>query len=231
MSNMIGIMGPSGFGKSTSLIPNEEIGIKGLNPEETIIINVTGQPLPGAGINKLYPVGLKPTEGGRHFHEKDPFRIASLLKFIDEKLPNIKNVVIEDAGYIMGFDVIDNANNKSFDKWTNLAVNFMKVINAAREMRHDVNVIFLFHIEMGKDERLKIKTSGAMLDNNIYLDGLFTVLLESGVVKEGDSLKYGFFTHSDGTSTRKSPVGMFKEDFILNDMGEALNIINNYYNN
>jgi ABC-type lipoprotein export system ATPase subunit len=45
MSDLIGICGPSGSGKTTAIHGCEEIGIKGLNPEETVIINVAGKPL------------------------------------------------------------------------------------------------------------------------------------------------------------------------------------------
>ena len=105
----------------------------------------------------------------------------------------------------------------------------MKVINSAKSARTDLNVIMMFNTEVGKDERIKIKTAGSMIDNNIYLDGLFTVILESEIRKEGESLKFGFRTKSDGSSTCKSPAGMFKEDFIPNDMGLVLDIMQEYY--
>lgn len=229
MANLIAIMGTSGFGKTTSLLPNPEFGIKGLNPEETFIINVSGKPLPGKGTIRLYPIdNRKLSEGKNHIILTSPDEIATLCKAISDT-PKIKNLVIDDCGYIMGFDVIENANKRNYDKWTALAVNFMKVINAAKNARMDLNVIMMFHTEVGKDERIKIKTSGAMLDNNIYLDGLFTTILESEIRKDGETLKFGFRTKSDGSSTCKSPAGMFKEDFIPNDMGLVLDVMQEYY--
>ena len=229
MANLIAIMGTSGFGKTTSLLPNPEFGIKGLNPEETFIINVSGKPLPGKGTIRLYPIdNRKLSEGKNHIILTNPDEIATLCKAISDT-PKIKNLVIDDCGYIMGFDVIENANKRNYDKWTALAVNFMKVINAAKNARMDLNVIMMFHTEVGKDERIKIKTSGAMLDNNIYLDGLFTTILESEIRKDGETVKFGFRTKSDGSSTCKSPAGMFKEDFIPNDMGLVLETMQEYY--
>ena len=105
----------------------------------------------------------------------------------------------------------------------------MKVINAVKSARMDLNVIMMFHTEVGKDERIKIKTAGSMIDNNIYLDGLFTVILECEIRKDGENIKYGFRTKSDGASTCKSPAGMFDEEFIPNDMGYVLEKMYEYY--
>ena len=189
MANLIGIMGPSGFGKTTGLLANEEFKIKGLNPEETCIINVSGKPLPGKGWRKSYPLDKKLSEGGNHFIVTDPGSMTGLINAI-AGTPRVRNLVIDDAGYIMGFNVIDNAKRKGYDKWVDGAVSFMSVINAAKAARMDLNVFFIFHTEMGKDERMKIKTAGAMIDNNIYLDGLFTVILEAEIQKTDEGVKF-----------------------------------------
>lgn len=229
MANLIGIMGPSGFGKTTSLLPNKKFGIEGLDPKETFIINVTGKLLPGKGSMKLFPIDdRKLSEGKNHIILSSADEIASLCKAIDAT-PAVKNLIIDDAGYIMGFDVIDNIKRKGYDKWSDLASNFMKVINTLKAARIDLNVILMFHTEVGKDERIKIKTAGAMIDNTIYLDGLFTVILESDVIKDGDAIKYVFRTQGGGISTCKSPAGMFEEMFIPNDMGLVLKTIHEYY--
>ena len=77
MANLIAIMGTSGFGKTTSLLPNPEFGIKGLNPEETFIINISGKPLPGKGAMRLYPIDdRKLAEGKNHIILDSPDGIA-----------------------------------------------------------------------------------------------------------------------------------------------------------
>ena len=45
----IAIVGKSGTGKSTSLGQFPELGLKGLPPKETVIINVGGKDLPFKG--------------------------------------------------------------------------------------------------------------------------------------------------------------------------------------
>lgn len=228
MANLIAVMGASGFGKSTSLFPNLELNIKGLNPEETYIINVSGKPLPGKGSMNKYPLGKKISEGGNHRILTNPSDIATLIGTINNT-PKFKNLIIDDAGYIMGFDVIDNAKKKGYDKWVDGAVSFMGVINAAKAARMDLNIVFTFHTEMGKDERMKIKTAGAMIDNNIYLDGLFTSILEADVRKVDSGIEFGFRTNGDGSSTCKTPPGMFDLPFIPNDMGYVLEKMQEYY--
>lgn len=230
MARLIAVMGPSGFGKSTSLLYNEELGIEGLPVEETFIINCAGKDLPGKGSMKMYPLGVKPSEGGRHIILDDSAQIADLISYVDVNLKDIHYLVLEDVGMVMGFDVMDGAKKKGYDKWTDLAVNFMKIVNAAKGCkRHNLNIVFFFHTEVGKDERIKIKTAGSMIDNNIYLDGLFTVILEADVKRELNEVKFGFKTKGDGTSTCKAPVGMFPEAFIKNDMGYVFKKIYEYY--
>lgn len=233
MSNLIGVVGSSGFGKTTSLFKNEDLEIEGLNPEETVIINVTGKPLPMRGANKHYPPNKAIKEGGNHLISRDPEIISKAINYISESRPEIKNLVIDDTGYVMGLELMDNAKKKSFDKWTDLAVDMMKVINSAREARHDLNMIMIFHEEETNTGKVKIKTAGKMIDNNVLLDGLFTVLLYAEMevsTTEGARPKYHFRTNSDGNNTCKSPIGMFDEILIPNDMGKVVKIVNNYYN-
>lgn len=45
-STIVGVIGPSGSGKSTSFFPEEELGIIGLNPKETFVINIASKPFP-----------------------------------------------------------------------------------------------------------------------------------------------------------------------------------------
>lgn len=229
MAHLIAVMGSSGMGKSTSLLPNESLGIKGLNPEETFIINVSGKPLPARGSNVMYPLGIKPSEGGRHVIAKNPEQIATIIAYISEHRLDIKNIVLDDLGYVMGFDVLDNAKRKGYDKWVDTAVDFMSIINALNNARPDLYAFCLFHTEEGKDGKTKIKTSGAMIDNTIYLDGLFTVNVEASITKKDGESVFGFYVRPDEFTTRKSPAGMFEKDYIPNDLGFVKDEMVAYY--
>ena len=58
-----------------------------------------------------------------------------------------------------------------------------------------------------------------MIDNALTLEGLFSIVLFGRVIKQDDgTLKYLFATQTDGETTCKSPIGMFEEEFIPNDL-------------
>lgn len=90
----IGIVGDSGSGKSTSVGSIPELGIQGLNPKETVIINVGGKDLPFRGWAKSY--SGKISEGGNYIETSDADSISKAIKFISENRLDIKNVVVED---------------------------------------------------------------------------------------------------------------------------------------
>ena len=77
---------------------------------------------------------------------------------------------------------------------------------------------------------MKIKTAGKLLDNAIYLDGLFTFILVSKADYDiaTNKVNYKFITQNDGYATAKSPMGCLEPE-IDNDMQEVLNKIKQYY--
>lgn len=111
MANAIAVVGESGSGKSTSLAPAPEIGIIGLDPKETFIINIKDKPLPFKGWKKVYhniPVGTPPTEGN-YFASTDAQAILKVINYVGSSRPDIKNVVIDDSQYVMSQEFMDNA--------------------------------------------------------------------------------------------------------------------------
>lgn len=90
MAEMIAIVGESGSGKSTS--------IRNLNPAETFIISTTGKRPGIKGAVKKYPAFIKTESGysGNFYTTANIDKIATVLKYIDTKRPDIKTVVIDD---------------------------------------------------------------------------------------------------------------------------------------
>lgn len=77
------------------------------------------------------------------------------------------------------------------------------------------------------------KWSGNMklIDDKITLEGLFTIVLFTNIKmnQQSQSLDYVFITQNDGTTTAKSPKGMFETMEIPNDISLLVKKINDYY--
>lgn len=236
MANSIAIVGESGTGKTTSISQIPELGIKGLDPEETFIINVKGKPLPIKGWKSKYrAVSLGgPPEEGNYLSTTDSTLIIKTLMYINANRKDIKNVVLDDGQYIMSEEFMANALKSGYDKFNKMAKNMYDVINTGINMEDSVNFIILMHSDE-EEGKYKIKTLGKMLDDKVNLAGLFTVVLYTTTKTNMQGTEYFFVTnkHIDDRGmhvTAKSPVGMFEEKLIPNDMGYVLEQIEKYNN-
>ena len=220
-SKLIGVVGQTGTGKSTS--------IKHLNPAETYIINVAKKELPFKGAEKLYNAELK-----NYKEVDDANEIARLLKNISEKAPHIKNIVIEDCNYIMGFNIISKATEVGFTKFTLMARDMVDLFREARRLRDDIKVFYFTHPETIEDGGeiigYKIKTAGKMIDNQILLEGLLTMCLYTFVEDNKDgSASYNFLTNRFRKFPAKTPDGMFTDLKIPNNLQLVADTIDAYY--
>ena len=220
-SKLIGVVGQTGTGKSTS--------IKHLNPAETYIINVAKKELPFKGAEKLYNAELK-----NYKEVDDANEISRLLKTISEKAPHIKNIVIEDCNYIMGFNIISKATEVGFTKFTLMARDMVDLFREARRLRDDIKVFYFTHPETIEDGGeiigYKIKTAGKMIDNQILLEGLLTMCLYTFVEDSKDgSATYNFLTNRFRKFPAKTPDGMFADIKIPNNLQLVVDTIDAYY--
>lgn len=99
MSNFVIVAGASGSGKSTS--------VKGLDPDETIVINVLNKRLPFKGSAKSYG-----RETNNLFHVTSWSNVVKLLDNISAKAGNVRNIVIDDGIYIMRTEFFDRSDEK-----------------------------------------------------------------------------------------------------------------------
>lgn len=226
MSNLIAVVGNSGSGKSTS--------IRTLNPSETFIINVASKPLPFKGWKSKYNIWNKDNPTGNFINTSDIDQISKILPYINNKRPEIKNVILEDSQYLMAFEAMDRAKEKGFEKFTDIGQKFYSILKAGILMRDDLNVIVLCHSENvgdGLNPIYKIKTIGKMLDNIITVEGLFTYVLFTSIqIDENNQPSYHFITQSDGTNTAKTPLGCFDTLLIPNDLQFVIDKINEFNN-
>lgn len=193
------ILGASGSGKSTSL--------RNFDPNEIGIFNVASKPLP---FRKKLP-------------KVDNATYTTIYKGLTD--PKLKKYVIDDSQYLMAFESFDHAKETGYGKFTNMALNFRNLINyVVTQLPPDVIVYFLHHTEVAEDGRLKAKTLGKMLDNQLTVEGLFSIVLLCQV--EGS--EHFFITNSDGSNPAKSPMEMF-EPKIDNDLKMVDDTIREYY--
>jgi hypothetical protein len=221
-SKLIGIVGATGTGKSTS--------IKHLDPKDTYIINVAKKELPFKGSEKLYN-----SENKNYKEVDDANEISRLLKNISEKAPHIKNIIIEDSNYIMGFNIVSKATEVGYTKFSLMAKDMVELFREARKLRDDIKVFYLTHPETIEDGGdiigYKIKTAGKLIDNQVLLEGLLTVCLYTFVEEGKDgSVSYNFITNRFKKMPAKSPDGMFDEVKIPNNLKYVCEKLDEYYN-
>ena len=214
MAHSVLIIAESGTGKSTS--------IRNLNPKETFIINIANKPLPFKGWKKNYTMISKDNPKGNMTATSTTAGIIKAIQHVNDKMPHITNLVIDDWQYMSSFEYFDRANEKGYDKFTQIAANLAQVAKMPKDLRDDLYIFFMTHSEEATDinghRKVKAKTIGKMIDNTLTLEGLFSIVLFGRVIKEEDKLVYGFDTQNNGENTCKSPMEMFEEFFIDNDL-------------
>lgn len=219
------ILGESGMGKSTSL--------RNLNPKETFIISTTSKPLPWRGWKKNYTEFNPKTLTGNRVQMYNSSKIAQLLKFISVKMPQIKNIVCDDLQYTMGFEFMDRRNEKGYERFNDIGGGFTDLLRMADQLRDNIHLIFTAHSENTGDAitpHWTLKTIGKMVNEKITPEGLFTYVFYALCEEGDDGMEYVFLTNTDGEHVAKTPLGMFKEKKISNDVAEIIKVIDDYNN-
>ena len=108
----------------------------------------------------------------------------------------------------------------------------MDILRYAEKMRDNCMMVFLTHSEDTGSEikhHYVIKTIGKMLSEKVTLEGLFTYIFFTKVNETEDGgLEYKLVTNNNGECLAKTPLGMFEELEIDNDLNEILKVINDY---
>lgn len=192
-------MGDSGSGKSTSL--------RNFTDKDIKILNVASKPLP--------------------FRKKLPVINNATYEIIGKELikKEFKSYAIDDSQYLLAFEMFDRAKETGYGKFTDIAVRFRNMIDfIIKKMPDDVIVYFLHHTETTDSGKIKAKTVGKMLDSQLTVEGLFSIVL----VCSADGGEHKFITQSDGYTTAKSPMEMFDLE-IDNDLKMVDQTIREYW--
>lgn len=200
------IIGKSGSGKSTSL--------RNFKANEVGIVNVISKPLPFKNTNGLKTV--------------DTDNYADIKKIIEgSKTPSI---VIDDAGYLITNQFMRKhanagAGNAVFNLYNDIADNFWSLTEQIKKLPDDKIVYLLMHEDKNDFGDIKPKTIGKLIDDKVCLEGLFSIVLRAKKVDKN----YYFFTQSTEGDVAKSPIGLFDELFVDNDLKAVDNKIREFY--
>ena len=217
------VLGTSGTGKTSS--------IQNLNPKETLILMSQFKPLPFQGWVKNYSVDKFEKDKGCILVCENFEKLYKVLDNILSKQLPYKNIILDDFQFYTQRDVFTRADEKSFDKWIDLAKNIsdvlIKIISGAYAKK--LNLVIMWHSNtelIAEEKGTMVKTSSKFIDEKMTIEGLFTTVLLTKI-QDGE---YKFQTNSTGaTNSVKSPKGVF-ELYIPNDLNYVLNQLDKYDN-
>lgn len=215
MARVIGIMGESGSGKTTSM--------RNLDPKSTFYIDCDKKGLSWKGWRSQY------NDKNKNYFATDYIEVVTKILDKIDKQPEQKNitvVVIDTLNGLMIGDEVRRMKEKGYDKWADMAQCVWGLLDHLYELRDDLTVIVLCHSQTQKEDDgytfTRIKTSGKKLDK-LNVESKLTTVLYATV----DDGKYVFQTHANN-STAKTPFGAFEADEIDNDIVEVLKVLKEY---
>lgn len=215
MARAILIMGESGSGKTTSF--------RNLDYKTTFYFDCDKKGLSWRGWKKQYC-----KENKNYLATSDTLMIDNFIKRIENgDLKHIKTIVIDTLNGIMLDDEMSRMNSKNYDKWVDLAMSVYGLLDTIRILRDDLTVVCTGHTQTDRDDDggyafTHLKTSGRKL-NKICLESKFTTVL----LAKASNGEYLFETRANN-STAKTPMGLFAEAFIPNDINAVIEALNKF---
>lgn len=196
------VLGASGSGKSASMRNFKENDVR--------ILNVASKPLPFRNVNKL-----KKADKATYAMIKGAVKSGKTISY-----------VVDDAQYLMAFESFNKINETGYSKFSAMAKNYEDMLRTIQEDTSPDTIVYIMqHIDKDEDGNIKAKTLGKMLDQQLTVEGLFSIVL----LAKAEEGRHFFITQSDGTNPCKSPMGMFDEIEIDNDLKMVDDTIREYY--
>ena len=184
--------------------------MRNFNSEDVRVLNVASKPFPFRNVNKL-----KKADKATYAMIKGAVSSGQSLSY-----------VIDDAQYLMAFESFEKANEIGYTKFTLMAKNYEEMLRYIQENTSPDTIVYIMqHIDTDENGKVKAKTLGKMLDQQLTIEGLFTIVL----LAKADEKRHYFVTQSDGTNPCKSPMEMFDDIEIDNDLKMVDDTIREYY--
>lgn len=206
------ILGQSGTGKSASL--------RNLDPANTLLIQAIKKPLPFKSVE-----WKNVKEGGNIFIADNSVHICNAMRKTSRDI-----IVIDDFQYTMANEFMrrvtdQEAGASAFQKYNEIAKSAWDILNCASSLADHKRVYILSHTQTDDNGNIKIKTIGKLLDEKITIEGMVSIVLRTSLVN-GNFL---FSTLNSGHDTTKSPIGLFEDELIENDLAIVDAAIYSYY--
>ena len=210
------ILGQSGTGKTTSL--------RNLSPKDVLLIQAVKKPLPFR--SKEWEPCTKDNPTGSILVTDVAATIVAAMTRTTKPI-----IIIDDFQYILANEfmrrVLDNeTGNSAFAKYNEIARHAWDILMTAGKLPVATRVYILAHTQEDENGRVKAKTIGKLLDEKITMEGLLTIVMRTSVVNG----QYLFTTQNNGLDTVKTPLGMFADEQIPNDLQAVDAAICDYYN-
>lgn len=210
MSIAVLILGNSGSGKSTSL--------RNLDPAKTFLVQCIKKPLPFKADGWKQRITLK--SPGNIFRTSDPVEIERLMRQSPQEV-----FVVDDYQAVMVNELMTRSSETGYGKFTDIGKNAWNIFNAAGEVAEHRRVYILAHTQTDELGQVRMKTVGKLVDQHIVPEGFFTIVLRTDVINGN----YTFATQTNGQDCCKSPIGMFNDMHIPNDLAEVDKAICEFY--
>lgn len=201
------VLGQSGTGKSTAM--------RNMKPAETLLIQVISKPLPFR-TKEWKPV----KEGGNVIVTSQSSEICAAMRKTTRPI-----IIVDDLQYLLATEFMDRAHEKGYDKFTEMARHYYDVLTTATTLASGKRVYLLSHTDTSDSGQVKAKTIGKLLDEKITVEGLVTIVLRTHVING----QYVFSTKNNGADTVKTPLGLFEDEHIPNDLAAVDAAIASYY--
>lgn len=210
MSTATLVLGNSGSGKSTSL--------RNLDPSKTLLIQCIKKPLPFRSTGWKTRTTLK--SDGNIIQTDDPALIEKLMRQSPHEI-----VVIDDYQAVMVNELMNRSSEKGYDKFTDIGRNAWNIFNAAGALAEHRRVYILAHTQTDDLGNVRMKTVGKMVDQTLVPEGFFTIVLRTDVING----QYLFRTQTNGQDCCKSPIDMFSDLHIQNDLAQVDAAVTEFY--